>query len=107
MNSSAAGLWDIAEAALCSIGRGAARLMRRKISSDKEYAVYAMIGGALLCTAFGAVIGFALSDLSQNASIEGAIIGGLLGACVGIFLGASVDAVDSTIQAALKSFKSK
>lgn len=103
MNSSTPGLWDIADAILKGIGKGVAWLVRRKNGIGEEYAALAMIGGALLCAAFGAVIGYAVSDVSHSFAIEGAIIGGLLGMCIGIFFGASVDAVDSSIQAALKS----
>lgn len=103
MNGSTPGLWDIADATLRWIGRGVAWLARRKHGIGEEYAAYAMIGGALLCAAFGAVIGYAVSDISHSFAAAGAIIGGLLGMCIGIFFGATVDAVDSSIQAKLRS----
>lgn len=102
MKGSMPGLWDVADAALRWIGKEVAWLVRKKIESE-EYAAYAMIGGALLCAAFGAIIGFAVSDTTHSFAIEGAIIGGLLGMCMGVFFGASVDAVDSSIRAALRS----
>lgn len=106
MNGSTPGLWDIADATLRWIGKGVAWLVRRKNGMGEEYAAYAMIGGALLCAAFGAVVGYAVSDISHSFAIEGAMIGGLLGMCIGIFFGATVDAVDSSIQAKLRSLNS-
>ena len=104
MKAPALGIWDIADEALRLIGRSAAWSVRRKLSREQEYA-YALIGGALVCTVFGAAVGFAISHVPREAAIDGVILGGLLGLCVGMFLGACVEAVDGSIQRALRSLR--
>jgi len=97
------GFWETVDLSLLYIGKGTARLLTRH-SATAEDVAYATLGGSLICAFFGAVIGFALSDLSRSmAVIEGASIGLLLGACIGVFFGSFVDAVDEYIRGVLKS----
>jgi hypothetical protein len=77
-------------------------------SGAAEDVAYATLGGSLLCAFFGAVIGFALSDLSRGMLVlEGALIGLMLGACVGVFFGSFVEAVDENIRHLLGSLKGR
>jgi hypothetical protein len=102
------GFWDVVDLALRQIGKGSVWLLMRKPGKGVPGPAYALIGGALVCTLFGGVVGFALSDFSRNMPmVEGAILGGLLGACMGIFLGSFVEAVDDTINDVLRSVSSK
>jgi len=105
MSGFAYGFWGTLDNSLQYIGRGTARLLVRE-SDSAEDAAYAAIGGSLLCAAFGALVGFGVSDLSRNmATIEGAGIGLLLGACVGVFFGSFVETVDEYIRGMLSSFR--
>ena len=62
----------------------------------------------MLCATGGALVGFALSDLSRSmATFQGAIVGLLLGACVGVFFGSFVEAVDEYIRTVLRTLGSK
>lgn len=102
------GSWHLLNAVFRSIGKGTAWVLMRKVGCAEECVAYAMIGGAVLCAAFGAATGFAFLDHSgARAAIEGAIVGGLLGVCIGIGFGASVDTVDTNIEDVLKSLDSK
>lgn len=108
MNGLATGFWDIADRSLQWIGRGAARLLLKRRSRGDESAKYAAIGGALVCAVFGGVVGFTLSDPSQDiGAIDGTILGGSLGLCLGIFFGSFVETVDRTIKDLLRSLNSK
>lgn len=108
MNRSALGFWGIADQSLRLVGKGAAWVLTRRIKTEEEYDSYAMIGGAVVCAVFCGIVGFALSDRSRSiATIEAAVIGGLLGICVGIPFGAFVESVDGGIQDMLRSLKSK
>ncbi len=108
MNGLTCGCWAIADRSLQWIGRCAAWLLFRRHSTEGERALYAAIGGALVCAVLGGVVGFALSDLSREmGAIDGAILGSSLGVCLGILFGSFVDTVDSTIKDLLRSFNSK
>jgi hypothetical protein len=101
------GFWGTADQSLQRIGKGAAWLLTRG-SGKADDVAYAALGGSLLCATLGAVLGFALSDLSRSmVVIEGAIIGLLLGACVGVFFGSIVEAVDEYIQHVIGSLTLK
>ena len=101
------GFWGTVDESLQRIGKGAVWLLMRR-SVRAEDIAYAALGGSLLCAILGAVIGFALSDLSRNmATIEGAVIGVLLGACVGVYFGSFAEAVDEYIRGLLRSLKLK
>ncbi|HEY1579496.1 MAG TPA: hypothetical protein VGF82_20705 [Terracidiphilus sp.] len=105
MNAFSLGYWGTVDESLQWIGRGAARLLTRRIRTPEENV---LIGGALLCAVFGAVVGFAFSEISQSVTTTGGIIiGVLLGVCSGIFLGSFVEAIDGTIKNVLASLKSK
>ena len=102
------GSWSIADHSLQFIGRGAAWILFRRHSSQEENTLCAAAGGALVFAVFGAVVGFALSDLSQDISvIGGTILGSLLGVCIGFTFGAFVESIDSTLQRLLGSLNSK
>jgi hypothetical protein len=102
------GFWGIADQSLQWIGRGAAWILLRRQSTRDECTLCAAAGGALICSVFGGVVGFALSDLSRDMSaIGGTILGSLLGVCVGFILGAFVEMIDSTINDLLRSLNSK
>jgi len=108
MNESTCGCWAIADRSLQWIGKGAAWLLLRRPSTEGERALYAAIGGALVCAVFGGVLGFALSGLSREISaIDGAILGSSLGVCLGILFGSFIETVDSTIKDLLRSYNSK
>jgi uncharacterized protein YcfJ len=99
------GFWGAVDLFLQWIGKTAAKALTRKSGSAEENAV---IGGALVCAAFGGVIGFALSDFSRDMAVTaGAVIGGMLGACMGVFFGSFVETVDDTIKNVLASLNSK
>ena len=107
MNRLALGLWDVVDLSFRWIGKSVVWLLTRK-GRDEEGIVYALIGGALVCTVFGGVAGFGLSGHSRNiATLEGAILGSLLGACLGVFFGSFVEAVDDTINDVLRSLNPK
>ena len=79
-----------------------------KAFSGDESATYAATGGALVCAVFGGVVGFTLSDPTQNiGAIGGTILGGSLGVCLGIIFGSFVVTVDSMIKDLLRSLNSK
>jgi hypothetical protein len=108
MNGLSCGCWAIADRSLQWIGRGAAWLLLRRHSTKDERALYAAIGGALVCAVSGGVVGFALTDLSREISaIDGAILGSSLGVCLGILFGSFVETVNSTIKDLLSSFNLK
>jgi hypothetical protein len=99
------GLWGTVDQSLQWIGKGTAKLLTRRSASAEENAV---IGGALVCAAFGAVTGSALSNIPPRMAVTGgAIIGGLLGACSGVVFGSFVVTIDDTIKQTLASLKSK
>lgn len=99
------GFWGSVDESLQWIGKGTVRLLTRKSASAEENAV---IGGAFVCAVFGAVTGFALSDIPPRMAVTaGAIIGGLLGACSGVVFGSCVVTIDDTIKHTLASLKSK
>jgi len=101
------GFWGTVDNSLQYIGKGTARLLTRS-SGTAEDVAFAATGGALLCSAVGAGIGFVLSDLSRSmATVEGAAVGLLLGACVGVFFGSFVEAVDEYIRNVLGSLRPK
>src|SRR4051794_39196012 len=107
MSDFAYGFWGTVDNSLQYIGKGTARLLTRN-SGTAEDVAYAAVGGSLLCAAVGAVMGFALSDLSRSmATVEGAVVGLLLGACVGVFFGSFVEAVDEYIRNLLGSLRMK
>jgi hypothetical protein len=108
MNGLTWGCWAIADQGLQWIGRRAAWVLLRKDSTNDESALYAAIGGALVCALFGGPVGFALSNHSRGiGAVEGAILGSSLGVCLGILFGSFVETVDSTIRNLLSSFNSK
>ena len=110
MSNFAQGFWGTVDNSLQFVGKGTARLLTRK-SATAEDVAYAALGGSIICALFGAIAGFALSDLSNHtaslpvsvAAAQGAIIGLLLGACVGVFFGSLVEAVDEYIRTLLGS----
>lgn len=102
------GFWGLVDLSLRWIGKGASWFLIKKSNRGKENAAYAIVGGALVCAVFGGITGFALSDLSRDiATVDGAILGGMLGACAGIFFGTLVEAVDDKINDLLRSLSSK
>jgi hypothetical protein len=102
------GFWDIADQSLQWIGRNAARLLLGRHFTRVDSAFCAATGGAFVCAVFGGVIGFALSELSQNIDvIGGTILGGLLGVCIGFIFGVSVETVSSMIRDLLRSLGSQ
>lgn len=108
MNRLTLGFWDVVDLSFRRIGRFAVGLLRRKPEGSDADTAYALIGGALVWTVFGAVVGFGLSGHSGNmATLEGTILGCLLGACTGVFFGSLVEAVDNTIHAVLRSLNTK
>jgi hypothetical protein len=108
MNRLTLGFWDIVDLSFRRIGKGAVWLVRRKPGGADAGTAYALIGGALVWTAFGAVVGFGLSGHSRNAAtIEGTILGCFLGACMGVFFGSLVEAVDDTIHSVLRTLNMK
>jgi hypothetical protein len=104
---SARGFWGTTYWALDSIGRGAAWLLPRKISSSEEE-VYAMTGGAIVGAVFGIALGFVLCNDSHDMSNSaGALLGGLIGVCTGIAFAATVQIVDDSINAWINSLRSR
>lgn len=114
MRDIANGFWGTVDLSLQKLGRSAACMLSRRGRSVED-AACAALGGSILCAAFGAVFGFALSDLARSpASLshgmavgEGAIIGLLLGACVGVFFGSFVDTIDNYIRNLLRTLSTK
>ncbi len=105
MNIFTLGLWGAVDQSLQWIGKGAARLLTRRSGSAEENAI---IGGAVVGAVFGAVTGFALSEIPPRMAVTaGAIIGGLLGASSGVVFGSCVVTIDDTIKHTLASLKSK
>jgi hypothetical protein len=108
MNGLTIGVWEIADRSLQWIGRGAVWLLFRWHFAGDEGALSAATGGSCVCVLFGGVLGFALSNSSQNVSaIDATILGGSLGVCMGFCFGASVETASSTIKEMLKSLDSK
>lgn len=102
------GFWDIVDQNLEWIGRSAVRLVSRRRSTTDASTLDAAIGGALVCAAFGGVVGFALSGSSREiGAIGGAMLGGLLGVCIGILFGSFAETAASTIKDLLRSLNSK
>ena len=102
------GFWGIADQSLQWIVRGAAWILLRRHSTRDESTLCAAAGGALICTVFGGVVGFALSDSSRDVSaIGGTILWALLDGCIGSIFGALVEIVDSTIKDLLRSLNTK
>ena len=101
--------WASMDRILQWIGRGAARLLGiKRHSTEEESTADAMTGGALVCTAIGAVAGFFLSYSSRNIdAVDGTILGALLGVCIGITFGSFVETVDDAITNLLGSLGSK
>ena len=96
------GFWGTVDNSLQYIGKGTARLLTRRSGTAEDIA-YAVLGGSLLCAALGALMGFALSDLSRStAAVGGAIIGLLIGACFGVFFGSFAEAIDEYIRNVLR-----
>jgi hypothetical protein len=103
----AAGFWGIADHSLEWIGKRVIRMLTGRASLTED-AAYAIIGAALLSGAFGAAVGFALSEVSRNVNtILGTILGSLLGICLGILFGSFVEIVDWSIEDLLRSLNSK
>ena len=101
------GFWDIVDQSLRWIGRSSTRFLR-KPGQEAENVAYVTIGAALVCAAYGGVVGFALSDFSRRiTTMDGATIGVLIGACIGVFLGSIVHLVDSKIHDLLRSLDPK
>lgn len=108
MNEFPPGFWDIADRSLQWIGRCATVLLAKRPSAGGESATYAVTGGALVCAVFGGLVGFTLSDPSQDiGAMGGTILGGSLGVCLGIIFGAFVVTVDTAIKDLLGSLNSK
>lgn len=112
MNGLTRGFWDTFDQSLQWIGSGVTRFLLRRHSTKGESILNAAIGGALLSTAFGGVVGFALVFALSDASrvinaVVGAILGGSLGVCLGIWFGLFVETVDSMIQDTLRTLNSK
>src|SRR5579862_4279945 len=108
MNQSTLGFWDVVDLSFRWIGKGAVWLLGRKPGEGDESPAYALLGGAVVWSVFGGVVGFGLSGHARNlATLEGAILGCLLGACTGVFFGSLVEAVDDTINGVLRSLNSK
>ena len=108
MNGLTPGIWDIADQSLQWLGRGAiCQLLRRQYTTD-DCDLYAATGGALVCAAFGGVVGFVFSGPSRDlGAIDGTILGGLLGVCVGMLFGSFVESVDASIKDMLRYLNSK
>lgn len=114
MRDFANGFWGTLDLWLQKVGRSVACAFSRR-GRFVENAACAALGGSLLCAAFGAITGFALSDLSHRAAsvphapaaVEGAIVGLLLGACVGVFFGSFVEAIDNYIRNILRALSPK
>ena len=107
MNGLRFGFWDILDQALRWIGKSSTQFLR-KPGQEAENVAYVTIGAALVCAAYGGVVGFALSDFSRRiTTIDGATIGVLIGACIGVFLGSFVHMVDGKIHDLLRSSNSK
>ena len=103
MSNFAYGFWGTVDHSLQRVGRTAACVVSPRGRSAEDVAC-AALGGSLLCAMLGALVGFALSDLSRSmATFQGAIIGLLLGACVGVFFGSFVEAVDEYIRNVLRT----
>ena len=103
----AVGIWDLSDQTLDRIGRGACRLLGKR-TSRRENAAYAIAGGALVFSIFGAVVGFAVSDpWGSTDAINGALLGGLLGMCMGILVAAFVVMVDTSIKSLIASLDSR
>ena len=109
MNGWRVGFWDVVDQCLRGIGKGAAWVLTAgHLGDDVNAAGYALIGGAVLCALFGAIVGYVLSHFAHGMYIAGVTaIGGLLGACAGVFFGSFVEAVDQEINQVLASLKSK
>ena len=105
MNGLTCGCWAIADRSLQWIGKKAAWPLVRRHPADDESALYAAIGGALICALIGGAVGFGLSDRARD--IGGAMLGSSLGVCLGILFGSFVETVDSTIKDLLRSFNPK
>jgi uncharacterized protein YcfJ len=98
------GFWGTAHWSLDLIGRGVARCFPTKTPSSENDDAYSVIGGAVVGTIFGVLLGFAWSDESRAiTTLAGAVIGGLLGICTGVMFGAIVQTVDDAIEAWLSS----
>ena len=105
MSNFAYGFWGTVDQSLQRIGRTAACVVSPRGRSAEDVAC-AVLGGSVLCATGGALVGFALSDLSRSmATFQGAIVGLLLGACVGVFFGSFVETIDEYIQSVLKSLR--
>lgn len=101
------GFWGTVDHSLQYIGKRTARIFTSRFAAAEDIA-YATLGGSLVCAFLGAVMGFALSDLSRGmAVLEGAMIGLLLGACLGVFFGSFVEAVDEYIRDLIGSLKAR
>lgn len=108
MNGLTRGFWDTTDQSLQWLGKGAVWLLFRKHAITDEGALYAEIGGALVCAAFGGMVGFAVSEPSQDlGALAGTMLGGLLGMCIGISFGSFVETIDSSIKYLLKSLNPK
>jgi hypothetical protein len=99
------GFWGTVDQSLQWIGKGLAEFLTRRSPSAEENA---LIGGALVCAVFGAITGFAISDIPPRIGVTGgAILGGLLGACTGVVFGSVVVTIDHAIKHTLGSLNSK
>ena len=108
MNRKTVGLWDVVDLGLRGVGKGVAWVAMRKAGGEAEQEGYALLGGAVLFTVFGGLVGFGLANHTRDLFMaEGAIIGGLLGACSGVFFGSFVEAIDGTINHVLRSLDPK
>ena len=76
------GFRDIADQSLQWIGRISVWLLLSRRCARDESAFCAVTGGALLCTGFGGVVGFAPSDHSRNIGANGETTLGVWQMCV-------------------------
>jgi hypothetical protein len=98
------GIWGTADWSLDLIGRGIARFIPAKKSSEPDAA---LTGGAVVGTIFGTIIGFSLSEDSRvMTTLTGAVIGALLGICIGVAIAALVETVHDAIDDWIKSINS-
>ncbi len=103
MNRLTWGIWDVVNQSLQGLGKGTARLLFRSHPITDGTALYAAVGGAIVCAIFGGVAGFELSHPALELGvIAGTMLGGLLGVCMGIFFGSLVVTVDRLIKILLR-----
>jgi uncharacterized protein YcfJ len=108
MDGLTVGIWQIADQSLQWIGRSAAWVLLRRHPTRDESTLCAATGGALVCMVLGGVVGFALSDPSQNIdAMGGTTLGCLLGVCMGFVFGVCVETISSMLKDLLSTLSPK